>query len=104
MRACLISSRIRLRASVIFNKVYLLLSYLFNSGIIFLYTLDGFHLSGNFDKGLSIIKSLKNSSGKGFLDVLDSSSLGNSGGFIVSGFGSEGGVKSGFEAGYKLGI
>jgi len=71
---------------------------------LWLHTLNGFHLSGNFDKGLSVIESLKDSSGKGFLDVLDGSSLGNGGGFIVSGFGSEGGVKSRFEAGYKLGV
>ena len=71
---------------------------------LWLHSLDGFHLSSNFNKGLSIIESLKDSSGKGFLDVLDGSSLGNGGGFIVSGFGSEGGVKSRFEAGYELGI
>merc|ERR1740138_1194474 len=51
---------------------------------------------------LSIIKSLKDSSGKSFLDVLNSSSLGNSGGFIVSGFGLKGGVESSFEVRDKL--
>merc|ERR1719222_1157479 len=46
---------------------------------LWLHSLDGFHLSGDFNEWLSIIESLEDSSGKGFLDVLDGSGLGNSG-------------------------
>jgi hypothetical protein len=53
---------------------------------LWLHTFDGFHLSGNFDEWLSIIESLKDSSGKSFLDVLDGSGLGNSGVTVTSGF------------------
>ena len=56
---------------------------------LWLHSFDGLHLSGNFDEGLSIIESLKDSSGKGFLDVLDSGGLGNSGGGIISSFSGE---------------
>merc|ERR1711862_523259 len=48
-------------------------------------------LSGNFDEWLSIIKSLEDSSGQGFLDVLDGSSLGNGGISVTSGLGLESG-------------
>ena len=64
---------------------------------LWLHALDGLHLSGNLNEWLSIIESLQDSSGKGFLDVLNSSSLGNSGGFVISGLGSEGGAESGLE-------
>ena len=47
---------------------------------LWLHTLDGLHLSGDLDEWLSIIKSLEDSSGKGLLDVLNGSSLGNTGG------------------------
>ena len=46
---------------------------------LWLHTLNGFHFSSNFNKGLTIVKSFKDSSGKSFLDVLDRSCLGNSG-------------------------
>ena len=46
---------------------------------LWLHALDGLHLSGNLNEWLSIIKSLQDSSGKSFLDVLDGSSFGNSG-------------------------
>merc|ERR1711970_1461765 len=55
---------------------------------LWLHSFDGFHLSGNFDEWLSIIESLKDSGGKGFLDVLDGGGLGNGGVSISSGFGS----------------
>ena len=51
---------------------------------LWLHTFDGLHFSGNFDEWLSVIESLEDSGGKVFLDVLNSSSLGNSGGFVVS--------------------
>ena len=53
---------------------------------LWLHAFNGLHLSGNFDEWLSIIKSLEDSSGQGFLDVLDGSGLGNSGVSISSGF------------------
>jgi len=46
---------------------------------LWLHAFDGFHLSGDLNEWLSIIESLKDSSGKSFLDVLDGSGLGNSG-------------------------
>ena len=58
---------------------------------LWLHAFDGLHLSGNFDEWLSIIKSLEDSGGQGFLDVLDGSGLGNSGVSVTSGFGSLGG-------------
>ena len=58
---------------------------------LWLHAFDGFHLSGNFDEWLSVIESLEDSSGKGLLDVLDGSGLGNSGVTVTSGFGSLGG-------------
>ena len=58
---------------------------------LWLHAFNGLHLSGNFDEWLSIIKSLKDSGGKSFLDVLDGSGLGNSGVSITSGFGHLGG-------------
>ena len=54
---------------------------------LWLHTFDGLHLSGNFNEWLSIIKSLEDSGGKSFLDVLDGSGLGNSGVTVTSGFG-----------------
>ena len=56
-----------------------------------LHAFNGLHLSGNFNEGLSIIESLKDSSSKSFLDVFNGSGLGYGGISITSGFGSEGG-------------
>merc|ERR1711939_132353 len=58
---------------------------------LWLHAFDGLHLSGNFDEWLSVIESLEDSGGKGLLDVLDGSGLGNSGVSITSGLGSLGG-------------
>ena len=46
---------------------------------LWLHALDGLHLSGDLNEGLSVIESLEDSSGKSLLDVLDSGGLGNSG-------------------------
>ena len=51
---------------------------------LWLHTFNGLHFSGNFDEWLSVIESLQDSGSKGFLDVLDGSSLGNSGITITS--------------------
>merc|ERR1711981_297016 len=56
---------------------------------LWLHAFNGLHLSGNFNEWLSIIESLEDSGGKGLLDVLDSSGLGNGGIAITSGFGGE---------------
>ena len=53
---------------------------------LWLHAFNGLHLSGDFNEWLSIIESLEDSSGKGFLDVFDGSGLGNSGVSITSGF------------------
>ena len=52
-----------------------------------LHSLDGLHLSGDFNEWLSVIESLEDSSGESLLDVLDSSGLGNGGITISSRFG-----------------
>merc|ERR1712100_243949 len=52
---------------------------------LWLHALDGLHLSGDLNKGLSVIESLEDSGGKSLLDVLDSGGLGNSGISITSG-------------------
>ena len=52
---------------------------------LWLHAFDGLHLSGNFNEWLSIIESLEDSGGKGFLDVLDGSGFGNGGVSITSG-------------------
>ena len=62
---------------------------------LWLHAFDGLHLSGDLDEWLSIIKSLEDSSGKRFLDVLDGSGLGNSGVTVTSGLGGEGGGEGG---------
>ena len=67
---------------------------------LWLHSFDGFHLSGNFNEWLSVVESLENSSSEGFLDVLDGSSLGNSGGGVVSGFGGEGRLQSCLQGAY----
>ena len=54
---------------------------------LWLHALNGLHLSGDLNKGLSVIESLEDSSGKSLLDVLDGSGLGNGGITISSGFG-----------------
>ena len=58
---------------------------------LWLHTLDGLHLSGDLNKGLSIVESLEDSGGEGLLDVLDGGGLGNSGISITSGLGGESG-------------
>jgi len=45
---------------------------------LWLHTFDGLHLSGDFNKRLSVIESLQNSSSQSLLDILNSCSLGNS--------------------------
>merc|ERR1712097_69340 len=54
---------------------------------LWLHAFDGLHFSGNFDEWLSVIESLEDSGGKGLLDVLDGSGLGNGGITISSGLG-----------------
>ena len=71
---------------------------------LWLHALDGLHLSGDLNEWLSVIESLEDSSGKSLLDVLDGSSLGNSGGLVISGLGSESGVEGGLEVGDELGV
>merc|ERR1712172_376639 len=56
-----------------------------------LHAFDGLHLSGDLNKGLSIVESLEDSGGEGLLDVLDGGGLGNSGISITSGLGGESG-------------
>ena len=56
---------------------------------LWLHAFNGLHLSGNFNEWLSVIESLEDSSGKGLLDVLDGSGLGNSGVTVTSGLGGE---------------
>ena len=58
---------------------------------LWLHSLDGLHLSGDLNEWLSIIESLEDSGGKGLLDVLDGSGLGNSGVSVTSGLGLESG-------------
>ena len=53
---------------------------------LWLHAFNGLHLSGNLNEWLSIIESLEDSGGKGFLDVLDGSGFGNGGISISSGF------------------
>merc|ERR1719498_915181 len=57
---------------------------------LWLHSLDGLHLSGDLNEWLSVIESLEDSGGKGLLDVLDGSGLGNGGITITSGLGGEG--------------
>ncbi len=68
---------------------------------LWLHAFDGLHLSGDLNEWLSIIESLEDSGGEGFLDVFDGSGLGNGGISISSGFGSlsrdEGGGELGKE-------
>ena len=64
---------------------------------LWLHALDGLHLSGDLNEWLSVIESLEDSSGKGLLDVLDGSGLGNGGVTITSGLGSLGGGELGGE-------
>jgi len=69
---------------------------------LWLHTLDGLHLSGDLNEWLSVIESLEDSSGKGFLDVLDGSGLGNSGVTVTSGLGGEGGGEGGLKVDEEL--
>merc|ERR1712022_74091 len=64
---------------------------------LWLHALDGFHLSGDLNEWLSVIESLEDSGGEGFLDVLDGSGLGNGGISISSGLGSLGRAEGGGE-------
>ena len=69
---------------------------------LWLHALDGLHLSGDLNEWLSVIESLEDSGGKGLLDVLDGSGLGNGGVTITSGLGSLGGGEGGGELGEEL--
>ena len=69
---------------------------------LWLHTLDGLHLSGDLNEWLSVIESLEDSSGKGLLDVLDGSGLGNSGVTVTSGLGGESGGEGGLEVDEEL--
>ena len=69
---------------------------------LWLHALDGLHLSGDLNEWLSVIESLEDSSGKGLLDVLDGSGLGNGGVTITSGLGGEGGGEVGGELSKEL--
>ena len=62
-----------------------------------LHALDGLHLAGNLDEGLSIIKSLEDSGGESLLDVLDGSGLGNGGVGVTAGLGGLGAGEGGLE-------
>jgi hypothetical protein len=53
---------------------------------LWLHAFDGFHLSGDFNEWLSVIKSLKDSGSKSFLDVFNGGSFGDGGVSISSGF------------------
>jgi len=64
---------------------------------LWLHAFNGLHLSGDLNEWLSIIESLEDSSGKGFLDVLDGSGLGNGGVVITLRLGGHGGVEVGGE-------
>ena len=64
---------------------------------LWLHAFDGLHLSGDLNEWLSVIESLEDSSGKGLLDVLDGSGLGNGGVTITSGLRSLGGGEGGLE-------
>merc|ERR1719486_893315 len=75
---------------------------LLSMSLIYGYALDGLHLSGDLNKGLSIIESLEDSSGEGFLDVLDGGGLGNGGITISSGLGHLGAGEVGSELGEEL--
>jgi len=69
---------------------------------LWLHSFDGLHLSSNLNEWLSIIKSLKDSGGKSFLDVLDGSGLCNGGITITSSFGWEGWSKGWFKVDEEL--
>ena len=69
---------------------------------LWLHAFDGLHLSSNLNEGLSIIESLKDSSSKSLLDVLDSSGLSNGGIRVTSSLGSLGRVKGGGELSEEL--
>src|SRR6056300_642900 len=69
---------------------------------LWLHSLDGLHLSGDLNEWLSIIESLEDSSGEGFLDVLDGSGLGNGGISISSGLGLLGRLEGGGELSKEL--
>ena len=62
-----------------------------------LHALDGLHLSGDLNKGLTVVESLEDSGGESLLDVLDGSGLGNGGIGITSGLGGESRGKGGLE-------
>ena len=58
---------------------------------LWLHALNSLHLSGDLNKGLSIIESLEDSSGQGLLDVLNGGGLGNGGITVSSSLGHLGG-------------
>jgi len=67
-----------------------------------LHALNGLHLSGDLNEGLSVIESLEDSSGESLLDVLDGSGLGNGGISVSSGLRSLGGREGGGELSEEL--
>ena len=69
---------------------------------LWLHALNSLHLSGNFDEGLSIVKSLKDSSGQRFLDVFNGSGLSDGGISVSSSLGHLGGREVGSELGEEL--
>ena len=69
---------------------------------LWLHAFDGLHLSGDLNEWLSIIKSLKDSSGEGLLDVLNGSGLGNGGISVSHGLGSLGRDEGGGKLGEEL--
>ena len=71
---------------------------------LWLHSLNSLHLPGDLNEGLSVIESLEDSSSQCLLDVFDGSSLSNGGGLIISGFGSQGGMKGHFKARNELGV
>jgi hypothetical protein len=69
---------------------------------LWLHAFDGLHLSGDLNEWLTVIESLEDSGGEGFLDVFDGSGLGNGGISISSGLGSLSGGKGGGELGEEF--
>jgi len=66
---------------------------------LWLHTLNSFHFSSNFNKWLTIVESLQNSSSKSLLNILDGGGLGDSSGFIVSRLEIESLLQSGLQIG-----
>ena len=62
-----------------------------------LHALDGLHLAGDLNEGLTVIESLEDSGGEGLLDVLDGGGLGDGGIGITTGLGALGAGEGGLE-------